>query len=210
MKPLIDLSGMRFGRLTAKHYSTKNDGRKAWVCVCDCGTEIEVRGAALRTGKTRSCGCFKAERMAAGLRIVHGQSHSRTHKSWDSMVQRCTNPNDPSYSRYGGRGIQVCDAWRSFEKFYRDMGDRPAGMTLDRINPKGNYEPGNCRWATNKEQQNNISSNRVVEYQGETLTARQLAERTGLPYELLRARIFRHGWDVTRAVETPVINNRKA
>jgi hypothetical protein len=151
MKPKINLTGRRFGRLVALRYSDKNDGRKAWVCQCDCGTTKEIRGANLRSGHTTSCGCYVAERLAEGLAGVrHGMSDSPTHTSWSAMLGRCNNPNDPSYHRYGGVGIKVCDRWHVFKNFFEDMGVRPAGKTLDRFpNKRGNYEPGNCRWATN-------------------------------------------------------------
>lgn len=129
--------------------------RRFYRCVCKCGKEQNVRVDALKMGMNRQCKqCADTER-----NIKHGQAKNRTftYNSWTGMIQRCTNPNDPHYKDYGGRGIKVCKRWlNSFENFYADMGSRPSReLTLDRINNDGNYEPGNCRWATKKEQQNN-------------------------------------------------------
>lgn len=204
MKPLIDLTGTRFGQLVAIRYSDKNDGRKAWVCECDCGAVKEIRGSDLRNGGAISCGCFIAKKLKQGLARKHGMYGSKTYKSWESMIQRCTSKNGPSYDIYGGRGIKVCERWGKFENFYADMGDRPVGKTLDRWPDKnGNYELSNCRWATKKEQSNNISTNRFALYRGESMTARQISDLTGVEYGLLRERIFKRGWSAEKAVETP-------
>jgi hypothetical protein len=200
-KPTVDLTGQRFGRLTAHHYSNANDGRKAWSCVCDCGAQIEVRGEHLRRGKSKSCGCLKKEKMAAGLATTHGMHKSAEFKTWSSMIERCTNPNSPSFERYGRRGITVSDRWlNSFEAFYADMGARPSGKTLDRRDNNSGYSKENCRWATSQEQMNNVSTNRKALYQGKEYTARELSDLTGAPYERLRCRLFKYGWSVERAI----------
>ncbi len=148
-----DLVGRKFGRLTVGSLAERDGpGNASWNCNCDCGNTVTVRSNQLVTGKTASCGCLRDE-----LRIKHGLCLSRTYNSWCAMIQRCTNPRAPSYPRYGGRGIKICDRWRdSFESFLADMGERPARMTLDRYpNNDGNYEPGNCRWATRADQNRN-------------------------------------------------------
>lgn len=206
-RPVIDLAGQRFGRLVAIRWNA-GDIAKAWLCQCECGAEVVVRGAFLRSGKTKSCGCYKRERMKAGLGRKHGMEGSRTYTSWAAMLGRCRNPNDPSYGHYGARGITVCERWEHFSNFLTDMGERPSGTTIDRIDSTGGYGPGNCRWATAKEQQNNISSNRRVCYEGSTYTLRQLSDLTGVSYELLRTRIGR-GWDVVRAVTTTPQQKRR-
>lgn len=204
MKPMIDMTGQRFGRLVALRYSDKNDGRMAWVCQCDCGTIKEIRGFMLRQGKSKSCGCLRDEKMAAGLHRRHGQYGSPAHTSWSAMMQRCYSPNDPVYARYGGSGISVCERWHKFENFFADMGDRPQGKTLDRWpDQKGNYQPGNCRWATPTEQSNNLSNNFKVMYRGKEYTLRELSDETGVPYVTLRHRIYARGWDVDRALSEP-------
>jgi hypothetical protein len=113
------------------------------------------------------------------------------HASWDAMRTRCTNENHPAYHRYGGRGVSICQRWNEFEHFYADMGDRPEGMTLERIDTDGNYEPGNCRWATPREQSNNTSTNRMVEYEGVLMTVAEVAQKTGEKYHIVYSRLAR-------------------
>lgn len=123
-----------------------------------------------------------------------------TYRSWEVMKSRCKNKNDPSFEGYGGRGIGFCDRWNSFENFLIDMGDRPHGKSLDRIDVNGNYHVENCRWATPSEQGRNKRNNRKVNYRDKLLTIAELAEITGVPYQRLHERIVRRGWDVDRAV----------
>lgn len=154
----LDVSGGRFGRLVAQESTgEKRWGVYLWRCVCDCGNTTVAAVNSLRSGLVRSCGCLASER-AKKKATTHGQYGSPAYKSWDSMLQRCTNPNVVGYERYGGAGITVCDRWRKFENFLADMGHRPKGTTLDRYpGQQGNYEPGNCRWATLQQQRMNQS-----------------------------------------------------
>jgi hypothetical protein len=165
--PLKDLTGHRYGLLTVvKHVGVSAAGA-LWRCKCDCGGEKIVRANSLRTARTRSCGCLNSARTRKGIAIKHGHTKkggycSPTYFSWRAMIARCCNPNHEHYASYGGRGIVVCDRWRDFENFLSDMGERLIGTTLDRIDNDGNYEPGNCRWATAKQQRNNRRKRRVV------------------------------------------------
>lgn len=153
---LIDIAGRRFGRLVAIRCVELDPNQGSiWLCRCDCGAETSTASKSLRRGKTKSCGCFHAQ-AAAARRLRHGETAgriSRTYTTWYAAKQRCTNPRNKVFSFYGGRGIRMCDRWANdFATFLQDMGQRPEGRTLDRINPDGNYEPSNCRWATPKEQ----------------------------------------------------------
>lgn len=154
-----DLTGLRFGRLlvTVRVPRQVGDGPHArWEAVCDCGVRKVVNASDLKHRGTVSCGCYRAE-MPPPNTLTHGHARARsaTYNTWDSMVQRTTNPRNPNWPYYGGRGITVCDRWRTFASFLADMGERPAGLTLDRVDNDRGYEPGNCRWATKSEQQRN-------------------------------------------------------
>lgn len=156
----VNLVGLRFSRLKvvseAQPYKSPS-GRLyiMWNCICDCGNTTVVRSSALKPNGSKSCGCFSADSTKERA-TTHGMTRTPTYTSYRAMVKRCSNPNDPAYAQYGGRGIQVCERWKiSFENFLADMGLRPKRRTLDRIETNGNYEPGNCRWATKSEQQLN-------------------------------------------------------
>lgn len=153
---MIDLTGQTFDRLTVIRLDHTNR-RAFWLCQCSCGKTTVVATAFLRNGHTSSCGC------KTRFQKKHGHTHNHrgtpTYKSWRAMIQRCYRPKSGSYRYYGGLGVEVCDRWRhSFENFLADLGERPEGMTLDRERAEGNYEPGNCRWATAKQQRSNQRS----------------------------------------------------
>lgn len=192
----IDHTGQRFGRLTVMSQSDRRDGNGniAWVCRCDCGQIATVGGKSLRAGDSRSCGCLFLEVAAEkGRRILrkHGMTGSPLHGVWMGMRERCSNPNDPKWNRYGGRGIRVCERWNSFENFAEDMGPRPDGMTIERDDVNGDYEPSNCRWATQIEQQNNRTNNRRLVIGGRTLTVAQAAREHGVLPDLVYERLRR-------------------
>lgn len=164
--PVKNIIGERFGRLVVvkpgKRPLESRVTNTYWFCECDCGGSVSASSNNLRSGSIVSCGCYRREQMsavAAKYNFRHGHNvagkETRTHKSWVSMLQRCKNSRRKDFPDYGGRGIKVCERWSDYVNFLADMGERPEGMTLDRIDVNGDYEPSNCRWATPSDQQRN-------------------------------------------------------
>ena len=153
----IEMIGERIGRLVVVAFAGSRNKRRYHVCVCDCGKQKEMTTSDLRGGRVKSCGCHKDEQTAKRNKAnaIHNMTGTPTYISWFDMKRRCIYPKDKNYRYYGGRGISYCKSWETFTNFLADMGVRPKGKTLDRINVDGNYEPSNCRWATNQEQANN-------------------------------------------------------
>ena len=206
MSKRIDLTGRKIGKLTVIQYAGNDKGKNArWECRCDCGRRTVVAGNHLRNGHTQSCGCLQRDR-ASSSNTKHGGSKTRLHKTWSGMKDRCLNPNNKAYERYGGRGITICDEWRDdFQAFYgwAMSNGYSDSLTIDRVDSNGNYAPSNCRWITNKEQQNNKRNNRYLTYNGETHMVKDWAKITGLNYKTILMRIDHYNWDTERALTTP-------
>ena len=210
MNKLIDLTGQKFGRLTVIERSDNvlvgNQSKTAWKCICDCGKEIVVASQYLRNGDTKSCGCFQRE--FAGRK--HGFSKTRLYGIWCGIIRRCCNENDQAYRNYGGRGIKVCDEWKnnfmSFRKWALENGYSDK-LSIDRIDNNGNYEPSNCRWATQMEQANNMRCNRILVYNGESHTAAEWGRITGLGGYRIRSRLH-SGFTVEEAITLPKMKGR--
>jgi hypothetical protein len=206
----IDITGKVFGRLTVSAYAGIFEGSTWWHCECSCGVSKPVKATYLFTGHTSSCGCLQLERIA-NLNKSHGLSKAPEYRIWSGMISRCTNEKSDGFKYWGGRGIAVCDRWRDFANFMADMGPRPSrGHSLDRYpDQDGNYEPGNVRWATRKQQARNTSRNRMITRDGRTLSVPDWAEEVSIPYQTINQRLAA-GWTIEDALAIPYGVHRKA
>ena len=199
-----DLSGRRFEKLKViSRVANNKHGRAVWLCECECGNRKEIAAANLKKGSTTSCGCYS--RSLKRKKGTHGMTNTRIFHEWESMIQRCKNPNNQRYRDYGGRGIKVCDDWMNdFTSFYEWAVNNGYDdtLTLDRKNVDGDYEPSNCRWITNFEQQSNKRNNRIIECNGEKHILNEWARITGLNAQTIAWRIDR-GWKTEDALYTP-------
>jgi len=180
-----DLTGKTFGMLLVVEKGTKRDasGERAWICQCKCGQEKQVRSWQLRSGKTKSCGCKGNKGVRTHGKSRHsGSTGDEIYGVWALMHQRCSDKLLAVYKYYGGRGISVCSRWSSFEAFLEDMGARPDGHSIDRIDVEGGYEPSNCRWATPRQQANNRRNSKYIDFMGLKLTVAEWARAAGLSY----------------------------
>ena len=205
MPAFQNITGEIFGRLTVIERAPAKQRRTMWKCRCACGNTCTIDAAHLKSGWTRSCGCLLTETIRKAK--THGMASRGKHpvyKIWKDMKRRCENPNNSSFAFYGGRGIKVCERWHEFTNFFVDMGDRPTPQhTLDRIDNDGDYEPGNVRWATRKEQRNNQRPHRNAHFItafGMTLQLSQWAQRNGIDKGLIWHRL-RAGWTPEQAVQ---------
>lgn len=208
---LKELTGQVFGRFTVLERAAKIGRGSAWLCQCSCPEKTikTIRQSDLISGKVSSCGCLKREVVAA-LNTTHGasaqDSQTPEYVVWRGIIYRCTNPKARETALYMGKGITICDEWRSdFNAFLRDMGLRPSPLhTCDRMDGSLGYFKDNCRWATRKEQANNRSSTIKITRNGITKSLKEWCEELNLSYGAVVARVYQHKWDTERALTTPI------
>ncbi|KFD40432.1 hypothetical protein DK28_0206485 [Peptococcaceae bacterium SCADC1_2_3] len=206
MRKAVDHTGKRYGKLTAVCPVGGKNRQIVWQCLCDCGKIVNIISVCLTNGHTKSCGCLRKE-----IKTTHGLSGgrgkpTRLYKTWTAMRYRCNKPKNAYYSNYGGRGIKVCEEWNNDYKNFHDWATANGykeGLSIDRINNDGNYEPDNCRWATPAEQALNKRTNRLLTFNGETKTTIEWAEKIKINENTLRKRLFK-GWPVERVLTEPV------
>lgn len=187
MSARSDLIGQRFGRLLVVKQATSKNQKTMWECLCDCGNTTVVPAGDLKSQKVTSCKCYNRE-----ISSTHKMSKTKIYKVWSNMKSRCLNDKWPRYKDYGGRGITVCDKWLTFEGFYEDMHHGyEEGLSIDRIDVNGNYEPNNCKWSTPKEQSRNQRTNHRYLVKGEWLTINEIEERYNVDAGLVRSRLRR-------------------
>lgn len=206
MGKVIDLTGQKFGRLTAVKLD-RVERCAYWLCKCDCGKETIATSGSLRTGHKKSCGCLhddlSRERLTQ-MNLTHGESNTRLYKIWTDIKKRCYRKTFWAYDRYGGRGISLCKEWHDYPTF-RDWclaNGYADNLTIDRIDNDGNYEPSNCRWVDRKAQANNKCNVRRITYNGETKTIAEWAEALGINYTTLYNRIFNYNIPLAEALST--------
>lgn len=211
---LIDLTGQRFGRLTVikrveDYITTKGNHYVQWLCKCDCGNEKIIIGNSLKSKNgTKSCGCISKEKSRDRL-LRHGLYNQRIYRTYKAMKERCYKKYNAKYNDYGGRGIIICDEWlgdNGFINFYNwaISNGYSENLTIDRIDTNGNYEPDNCRWVTNIEQQNNKRNNIKLFYNGRYVSLLELSKETNMNYNTIKSRICNYKWSVEKAISTPI------
>jgi len=179
MRKAKNLTGQKFGRLTARAYISRGR-RSVWVCICECGGEVEATSGNLLSGNTQSCGCLRKETTIARS-TTHGLRDCAEYMIWHYMKKRCQNRRDKAYRHYGGRGIAVCARWGKFDNFYADMGSRPSPQhSIERIDNNAGYAPENCQWATKKEQARNKRNSHLITYDGRTMCVTDWAAELGI------------------------------
>lgn len=204
-----NIIGNTYGRLFVvmkgvDHIQPSGKHMSKYICTCECGNIISVARQSLLNGRTRSCGCMRSERSVEVHTKYSDKVPKRLLKIYDKMKQRCYCVNNKSYSKWGARGIRICDEWLNDKSAFIDWAldnGYNDNLTIDRIDVNGNYEPSNCRWATAKVQANNRRNNRLVEYNNHIYTMSELSNLTGVPYSTLEARIDRYKWSIEKAVD---------
>jgi hypothetical protein len=188
---LLDISGQRFSRLTVIARAPSVKGHTQWLCRCDCGAERSVGSNDLRSGHTRSCGCWSRDEVRVRL-TTHGMTGHPAFSKWKGMLSRCSNQNTAGWKNYGGRGIAVCERWLSFENFWADMGSTwAAGLTIERDDNDKGYSPDNCRWLPKSQQSRNRRSTTFIDSPWGRLTIAEVARKCGVSWFAMRARVQR-------------------
>ena len=216
MGKALDLIGQKFGRLTViskaeKHIQPSGQRKTCWLCKCDCGNEIIIKGSDLKSGHTQSCGCLRIEKITK-----HSLFGTRIYTIWHNIKHRCYNSKDSNYKNYGGRGIKICEEWKNdFKAFYDwainngyNESAKRGECTIDRIDVYGNYEPSNCRFVNIKVQQNNKTNNHLITYNGETHNISEWSKILNIKFSTLLARLNR-GWSVEKTLTIPVGERNK-
>lgn len=203
----VDISDKIFGCLKVIGFAEQDKNRQSkWFCRCECGNIVKVCGASLKKGLTKSCGCMSIKNTITRS-TKHGHStranSSPEYNTWHCVIQRTQNTKNKKYHDYGGRGITVCERWKSFENFFADMGKRPKGTTLDRIDNNLGYYKENCRWATPIEQANNTRRNVFLTYDGKKMTVSQWEVEQGFKSGVIKHRL-KNKWPIDKAITTPV------
>ena len=210
MTKALGLTKQKFGRLTViKRIENDKHGKSRWLCKCDCGNEIQVVGIDLKSGHTQSCGCLQKEALLKRT-IKHNMSKSRIHRIWSRMKSRCYNEKVVEYKNYGGRGIIIYDEWKNnFMSFYNWSINNGYSddLTIDRINNDGNYEPSNCRWISNEQQQKNKRNNHFLTYKETTMCMAEWEKIKGFKKGLIKSRL-KLGWTIEQAIETPINSDK--
>lgn len=200
-----DLINKKFNKLVVlEKYGTNKYNKQLWKCKCDCGKEIIIDTSSLTTGNTKSCGCYKNE-LIKNLNYKHGKSHTQLYYVWQSMRKRCLNKKNKEYRLYGERGIKVCKEWlNDFQCFYiwAIQNGYKKGLSIDRINVNGNYEPNNCRWTTYKEQANNTRRNKYIEYLGNKITISNACKKIKIPVSTIYSKSKRKNLSLQKAFDS--------
>lgn len=194
-----DLTGQKFGRLTVIAAAEAVHGARRWLCRCDCGTETIVGHSQVKNGLSKSCGCLRREVVGQAM-TKHGSAArgkvTRVYKIWNGMVARCNTPSATGFDRYGAVGVTVCQRWMLFENFLADMGEPPAGFSIDRRDSAKGYEPANCRWASRQTQNENRKSVRWIEHNGLRMNVVQWARHLGISKSTLLEALNKHPIEV--------------
>lgn len=214
---VLDLAGNHYGRLTVKEFANLGLSGAHWKCTCKCGREVVVAACKLKAGATRSCGCLQREELVRRVKkhgaAIHGE-RTYLYGLWQSIKRRCVHGTDKRAHRYKGRGITMYEPWlQDFAAFSAwvttNLQERPEGYSLDRIDNDAGYAPGNLRWATAKQQQNNRANNRLIHFNGEIRTLSQWAELQGLKVTTLYQRLYAYNWPVEEALTSPPLRKNK-